>query len=237
MNKLPYIMMYHSIAQGVGPVHDPLAITVTPQRLEQQLAWLARCGLRGVSVRELLAARPRRRLVGLTFDDGYADFLEHAVPALKRHGFTATVYVVADRIGTANDWDRDEGGPVKPLLDRDGVLACAQAGMEIGSHGMLHVKVTKADPQAAAREITESRELLGDLLRTPVAGYCYAYGDHDARAVDLVRDAGYDYACAVDRSAWTGRYALPRRYIGEADTWPRLLAKQTLAPLQRRRLR
>lgn len=236
MNKTPYIMMYHSVAQGVGPADDPFGITVTPERLERQLAWLARCGLRGVSVQELLAAPSRRGLVGLTFDDGYADFLDHALPALLRRGFTATVYIVADRLGGANEWDWDEGGPAKPLMDRDGVLACARAGMEIGSHGMRHVSHTKADPQTVADEITSSRELLSDLMRAPITGYCYAYGDHDERAVELVRKAGYEYACAVGRSTWTGRYALPRSHISQADTWPRLLAKQGLAATRRRRL-
>lgn len=236
MNKAPYIMMYHSVAEGVSRADDPFAITVAPQRLERQLAWLARCGLRGVSVRELLAARSRRRLVGLTFDDGYADFLEHALPALRRRGFTATVYIVADRLGGANEWDWDAGAAAKPLMDGDGVLECAKAGMEIGSHGMRHLALTKADPDVAAREIAASRELLADLIHAEIAGYCYAYGDHDARAVELVREAGYDYACAVQRSAWSGRYALPRSYIGEADTWPRLLAKQGAAALHRGRL-
>jgi peptidoglycan/xylan/chitin deacetylase (PgdA/CDA1 family) len=37
--------------------------------------------------------------VGLTFDDGYADFATTAVPILRRYGFTATVYVLADRLG------------------------------------------------------------------------------------------------------------------------------------------
>lgn len=236
MDKTPYIMMYHSVAQGVGPADDPFAITVTPERLERQLAWLARRGLRGVSVRELLAARSRRRLVGLTFDDGYTDFLDHALPALLRHGFTATVYIVADRIGGANEWDWAEGGPAKPLMDREGILACAKAGMEIGSHGLSHVSHTEAAPEAVAHEITASREVLSDLMRTEIAGYCYAYGHHDARAVELVREAGYDYACAVERSAWSGRYALPRSYIGQKDTWPRLLAKHGLATIRRRHL-
>jgi peptidoglycan/xylan/chitin deacetylase (PgdA/CDA1 family) len=231
VNETPYIMMYHSVAPGADPGDDPYRITVSVERLERQLSWLARCGLRGVSVRELLAARSRRGLIGLTFDDGYADFLEQAVPALRRHGFTATAYVVADRIGAVNDWDAD--GPIKPLMDRDGVLECAKAGMEIGSHGMHHRHLPQLDSEALAYDITASRELLADLLGEPVTGYCYPFGDHDARAVQLVREAGYDYACAVGRSTLTGRYALPRRHINDTDGAPRLLAKRVVTAVQR----
>jgi len=41
-----------------------------------------------------------------------------------------------------------------------------------------------------------------------------------------VRDTGYDYGCAIWPSASTSRHALPRTYIGEADTAPRLWAKR-----------
>ena len=229
MNKTPYILMYHSVARLDPPADDPFQITVTPERFEDQLAWMARRGLHGVSVRELLAAGDRRALVGLTFDDGYADFPRNALPALLRHGFTATVYVVAGRIGGSNGWEVT--GPAKPLMEPSAVLECAEAGMEIGSHGLLHAHLPRLDAAAAEREITESRRLLGDLLGAPIAGYCYAYGQHGAREVDLVRAAGYDYACAVEPSHLRGRYALPRAYVGQADGGLRLTAKRVRAAL------
>lgn len=228
MNKTPYILMYHSVAPA-KPSGDPFRITVTPERFEHQLAWLARQRLRGVSVRELLVAQDRRGLVGLTFDDGYADFPRHALPALLRRGFTATVYIVAGRIGGSNGWEST--GPIKALMERSAVLECADAGMEIGSHGLLHLHLTEMDDETATREIAESRRLLSDLTGSPIAGYCYAYGDHGSREVELVRAAGYDYACAVEPSRWRGQYALPRTYIGQADAALRLTAKRVRAVL------
>lgn len=232
MNKTPHILMYHSVTALEQPADDPFHITVTPDRFEEQLTWLARRGLRGVSARELLAAQDQRGLVGLTFDDGYADFPRTALPILLRHGFTATVYVVAGRIGGSNGWETT--GPVKPLMDRSAVLECAEAGMEIGSHGLLHAHLPQLDAETAEHEITESRRLLGDLVGTPIAGYCYAYGEHGAREVDLVRSAGYDYACAVAPSHLRGRYALPRTYVGQADGGLRLTAKRVRAALAAR---
>lgn len=224
--------MYHSVAPA-KPAGDPFRITVTPERFERQLAWLRRRGLRGVCVRDLIAAKDRRGLVGLTFDDGYADFPRYALPALLRWGFTATVYVVAGRLGGSNDWERT--GPVKPLMKRSAVIECAQSGMEIGSHGLMHLRLTELDGENAAREIAESRLLLGDLIGSAVTGYCYAYGDHGGREVALVRAAGYEYACAVEPSPWGGRYALPRTYIGQPDAGLRMTAKRMRAVLTARR--
>ncbi len=52
-------------------------------------------------VAELMRAHAegRRGLVGLTFDDGYADFLHEALPVLRSHGCTATVFVLPGRPG------------------------------------------------------------------------------------------------------------------------------------------
>ena len=43
--------------------------------------------------------------------------------------------------------------------------------------------------------------------------------------VAAVRAADYDYACAIWPSEYAGRHALPRTYIGDADTSPRLWGK------------
>jgi hypothetical protein len=82
-------------------------IAAAPARREYNLLrLLRRLGLRGVPLAELVAAQDRGQaagLVGLTFDDGYTDFLDHAVPVLARHGMTATLYVVAGLLGGQND--------------------------------------------------------------------------------------------------------------------------------------
>ncbi|WP_432170707.1 polysaccharide deacetylase family protein [Streptomyces sp. 1222.5] len=224
--------MYHSVGDCAD---DPYRITVTPERLDRQLHWLRRRGLRGVSVAELLAARARdggRDLVGLTFDDGYADFLDNALPLLERWGCTATLFVLPRRLGGDNAWD--PLGPRKPLLTADGIRRVADAGVEIGSHGLTHVDLTRADDALLTAETTGSRALLEELTGRPVTGFCYPYGTVDRRAVDAVRDAGYDYACAIDPGRLNGPHVLPRVHVGQNDTAVRLFLKRRLHRLRRR---
>ena len=74
-------------------------MTMTPQRFERQMRWLRGRGLRGVSMAELLDSATERRargMVGLTFDDGYQNFVRLAMPVLKRYGFTATAFVLPE---------------------------------------------------------------------------------------------------------------------------------------------
>ncbi|POX65037.1 polysaccharide deacetylase [Streptomyces sp. Ru62] len=224
--------MYHSVGDCSD---DPYHLTVSPDRLERQLRWLRRRGLRGVSVAELLAARARgegRDLVALTFDDGYTDFLGNALPLLTRWGCTATLFVLPGRLGGDNAWD--PLGPRKPLLTADGIRRAAAAGMEIGSHGLTHVDLTRADDRLLKAETAESRAALEELTGAPVTGFCYPYGTVDRRAVEAVREAGYTYACAIDPGELTGPHVLPRVYIGQNDTAVRLFLKYRLHRLRRR---
>src|SRR4051794_37279466 len=79
-DRAPRVFMYHSISPSLGA--DPHSLRVAPDRLDRQLTHLRRRGLHGVSVAEWLVAVERGRtrgLVALTFDDGYRDFVDHAM--------------------------------------------------------------------------------------------------------------------------------------------------------------
>ncbi|MER5929571.1 polysaccharide deacetylase family protein [Streptomyces sp. NPDC002054] len=223
----PWVFMYHSVAEFTDPAEDPYGITVTPTALEAQLRWLDSRRLRGVSVGELLRARAAGRaagLVGLTFDDGYTDFLTHALPLLRQYEFTATLFVLPGRLGVDNVWD--PLGPRKSLLTAEGIRAVAEAGQEIGSHGLLHQHLNTCADAVLQQELRGSRELLRELTGTLPAGFCYPYGTIDRRVVAATRAAGYSYACAIAPGRLAGPHAMPRTHISQADGPGRLRIKQ-----------
>lgn len=221
--RFPAVLMYHSISASTEP--DPHAIRVHPDRLDAHLRLLRRLGLRGVSQTELVRAADRGEaagLVGLTFDDGYADFLTTAVPVLERHGMTGTVYVVAGHMGATNSWDT---GPQFPIMTADQVRAVAAAGHEVGSHTTGHARLAGADPDTVAAEVAGSRALLEDVLQAEVPGFCYPYGSYDAAAADAVRAAGYDNACVTGDYDPGDRHTLPRCYVSPRDTGAHIVAR------------
>jgi peptidoglycan/xylan/chitin deacetylase (PgdA/CDA1 family) len=222
----PPVLMFHSIARVDGDRHR---VCVSPERFAQQLEWLQRRGLRGVSVRELTQARERgaaSSLVALTFDDGYRDFLTSALPILERYGFTATVFAVAGLLGGENQWDE---GLRLPLLDKDELREVMARGIEIGSHGLSHLRLAGLDHTMLTREVQDSRELLSGLLGEAVDGFCYPYGSLDGPALRAVQEAGYAYACGVKvPSAAVSRFSLPRTHVGERDGFLRLTVKRHL---------
>jgi peptidoglycan/xylan/chitin deacetylase (PgdA/CDA1 family) len=224
LDTMPLVLMYHSVSPYD---EDPHEVTITPERFERHMRWLRGRGLRGVSMAELLSARAKGRsrgMVGLTFDDGYQDFVTYAMPILQRYGFTATTFVLAGRLGGHNAWDSP--GPYKALLTADQVCQAAQDGMEIASHGLDHVSLLKADDTQLSAETVRSRAILQELLGKQIRGFCYPWGDLDARVLKAVRAAGFDYACACLPSAAIGRHAIPRTYVHDRDTSWRLDAKR-----------
>ena len=216
-------LMYHSVSPDRD---DPYCITVRPQRFASQMRLIHRLGMRAVSIQELLAAQAggswkATRLIGLTFDDGYADFIDYALPELQRHRFTATAFVLAGRLGGDNSWNAE--GPRKRLMTVDRLKTAAAAGIEIGSHGLLHVSLPSVSDDDLEEEISLSRRLLQKATGQQVAGFCYPFGHVDDRAVRAVRAAGYDYACAIWRSEWPARYALPRMAVQDPHVLTRLV--------------
>ena len=220
--RWPPILMYHALAPAT---EDPNKVCVSPARFEQQMAHLARRGLRGVGVGELVSYRDMGRsrgLVGLTFDDGYENFLGTAVPVLERFGFSATVFALGGMLGEENSWD---GEPRLKLLDADGLREAAARGMEVGSHGHTHVRMEGLKLDRLRQEIEGSRASLGGVFGSDVAGFCYPYGSLDAAAVAEVKQAGYAYACAYKTRVSGDLHDLPRLNAGERDGGLRLALK------------
>jgi peptidoglycan/xylan/chitin deacetylase (PgdA/CDA1 family) len=226
LGRVPMILMYHGVADVA---EDPNQLCVTPGRFAEQMASLQRLGLRGVGIGALvdaIRAGRQRGLVGITFDDGYVSVLEAALPELNRHGFTASVYIISGRLGGTNEWDE---GPSWPLLSASQVGELAAAGMEIGSHSSTHVRLAGLEAGQLQAEVSGSRASLGELMGTPVRGFAYPYGSMDAAARQTVRDAGYEYACAVQTPmADLGIMALPRVYVGQQDGAARMTLKRFL---------
>ena len=194
------ILMHHQ----VGPHRPGSPLNrwrVTPRDFGWQLDTLQRLGYRGVALRDLVefpeseAPKKATRRVVLTFDDGYRGVKERALPALQACGFAATVFVVADRIGGANDWDGETPG--EPLLSADEIRALHGAGIEIGSHGASHRALTGLDAAELSREVGGSRETLERITGAPVTSFCYPYGDFDDRVVEAVHAAGYRAATVI----------------------------------------
>ena len=193
------------------------------------MLYLKRRRLSGVSMKELYwayIAGQTKGLIGLTFDDGYEDFLSTALPILNSLGFSATVFVVAGKLGGENDWEHQGASrPKLKLLDTEGIREVVKQGMEIGSHTVSHPHLSGLKIETMDPEVGGSRETISDIIGSPVDGFCYPYGDLDSGAILAARRAGYLYACATKKRIDNSVYDWPRIFVGEKDSPLRLRLK------------
>ena len=88
------ILNLHRVASEDGSSYPPLA----PALFEELLGFVTR-EFSVVSFAELGEHSSRLKLV-LSFDDGYRDFVTHAVPAMKRHGVRANQNIIPKCVET-----------------------------------------------------------------------------------------------------------------------------------------
>jgi peptidoglycan/xylan/chitin deacetylase (PgdA/CDA1 family) len=69
--------------------------------------------------------------------------------------------------------------------------------ISVGAHGCTHQRLTSLPPAARIEEIQKSRVETEALSASPVTGFTYPHGDRDAETIDMVRRAGYRWACST----------------------------------------
>jgi len=230
-NGIP-ILMYHRL--GRPPAGTKVAgHFVSPGLFAAHLRALARLGYQSVSLDqvahylasgEMAVLRP----LVITFDDGYQCLHRYALPALKQHGFTATVFMVAGHVGGDNAWEQRIGDPPQPLLTREQMLEMQAGGISFASHTCGHAHLDQMNPPQVRQELVRSRELLEEITGQPVRHLAYPYGAYDQQVAALAAEAGYRTACTTRRGvALPGRdpLRLPRINVRRYNLTWRLLAK------------
>jgi peptidoglycan/xylan/chitin deacetylase (PgdA/CDA1 family) len=160
------------------------------------------------------------KTIGLSFDDGFRDVAENALPVLEQHGFRATVFIatgVTD--GSASfSWYRRQPA----LLSWDEILELdAGSILTFESHTVTHPNLLAVDDEQARAEIFDSKTALEDRLARPVTAFCYPTGLFGERERRLVEAAGYRVAVCCEpgvNDPATDRFALRRRQIDARDT-------------------
>lgn len=233
------ILMYHQI-DVPPPRGTPLrGLVVSPRGFAWQMAMLRLLGFQGLSMRDLepyLDGRKKGRVVGITFDDGYLNNLEHALPVLKRHGHTATCYAVSSLVGQSNVWDHGVVA-AKPLMDKGHWLQWLSAGMDVGSHTCHHVDLTVSSDELAQTEMVESKQALESMLGTEVRHFCYPYGRFELKHADMAKAAGYLTATTMRRGRVNDKsnmYTLSRVMVPCSTNPLQLLIKLTTTYEDRR---
>jgi len=117
-----------------------------PETLSQVVEWLE------------TGAQMSGELV-ITFDDGYADNIELALPVLKRWSLPATFYITTGFIQTQRQAQWDEKVNLRSRwMTWPQVKQLAETGHDLGSHTVTHINLATATEQEAESELRQSRD-------------------------------------------------------------------------------
>ena len=160
-------------------------------------------GFQGITLRELLAAwdgapAPWPRPVVLTFDDGLRSVATEAAPVLREMGFRATVFAVAGRCGTDNQWAGQAAwAPRQDLLTAGDLATLVREGWEVGAHGLTHAALPGLTEAGREDEVVTSKRVLETQLGSEVTSFAYPYGLAD-RGVRALVGRHYQAACSTE---------------------------------------
>lgn len=242
VNVLPIpILVYHQIDEAPPKGAAFRSLYVSPAAFSRQMWLLKMLGYRGLSMSGLLpylTGENQGKVVGITFDDGYLNNLTHALPVLKRHGFSSTCYCVSQRLGQANVWDKAQGIVQTPLMNADQLDQWVAGGQEVGAHTRHHVNLIECDQALAKSEMWLSKEELEMAVQQPVEHFCYPYGVYHAEHVALAHQAGFASVTTTQRgrvASGADLWQLPRVPVLRSTTLPLFWLKVATGYEDRRR--
>lgn len=186
---------------------DPVGnqLTVTPEQLASELAYLDAHGYRGITAEELVDRMRRHapldHVAVLTFDDGYADARTDALPILERYRAHATFYVIAHTIGTPRHLSWND---IRTLL---------RAGMEIGAHGTDHWDLSQMTAQQQRYQVTHVLDTVQRYVGVRPKTYAYPSGGYNATTLAVMKAAGIEAAFTMKYGgvrSLASPYELPR---------------------------
>jgi peptidoglycan/xylan/chitin deacetylase (PgdA/CDA1 family) len=220
------ILLYHSISS------DPAAwirrFAVTPDAFRTHLDLVTEHRATALTVSAFVNALARgdalpTRPVLITFDDGFADFHEHALPALVDRELASTLYVTTGFLGRRTGSGEASG---ERMLDWPQLAEVRAAGVEVGGHTHSHPQLDTLRTSRAVAEVVRCKSRLEERLGVAVGSFAYPHGYSGPRVRRLVVEAGYSSACGVKNafsSPTDDPFALARLTV-EATTPPSQIA-------------
>ena len=216
------VLAFHDISDDADDI-----FAVSKGRFADYLSLLADLGYVAIRARELAADWPsvlsRKRVVLLTFDDGYAAQRDIAADLLARQGMTATFFVTSSLL--AHDrLRRVFGDKQRDFLSGEDLRQMDRAGFEVGSHSHTHALCGVIPREQLVQESALSKQILEQELGHSITSFAYPYGRQRAfsdvtRAV--LQESGYLAAFTVEEvriQPDCDLLKLPRTSIGRFDT-------------------
>jgi peptidoglycan/xylan/chitin deacetylase (PgdA/CDA1 family) len=185
------ILTYHSIDDS-GSV-----ISMPPATFRRHIDFLAASAIPVVPLDQVLT---HPNSVAITFDDGFANLIDHAIPVLAEHNFPATIFLVTSYCGGQNNWPGQSynKASVLPLMSWEQAAALPPA-ISLGAHTVNHPDLTRLTPDDCDLELRNSQDQIRQRLGRPARWLAYPYGTSNPQ-VQQIASRYFDFAVGTTLS-------------------------------------
>lgn len=185
--KIVPTFVYHRFGDDRYP-----STNISNDAFESHLKYLKTEGYETLTFSEsidyLKSKKKTKKVVCLTIDDGYKSFLENGLPLLKSYGFSATLFINTETVGSPD------------YLSWKQLQTVKEAGIEIGNHSDSHAYFLndRLDTirQNFGTDLIKSQTLIENNLGMVPTAFAYPYGEFDEQMKVVIKGMGFKGAAA-----------------------------------------
>lgn len=182
------VLEYHHVSDKT-----PKSTSITPERFNAQMDYLAANGFNVVPLMELVDALRQGdplpdKTVAITFDDSYASVYQSAYPLLKKRGWPFTFFVNTTSVGQSSlfvSWDQ--------------LREMSKNGVTIANHTTEHNHLVRLLPDESriqwrvriAQEINQAQKKITEEIGSAPMVMAYPFGEYDVHVQDIAKKLGY----------------------------------------------
>ncbi len=173
---------------------------------------------------------PKKPII-ITFDDGYLDTFDLAIPILLEFDMRAVIFVLGDRSLKNAEWLNGDGAP---LMNNEQIVTARSLGFEIGSHSMDHDVLPELSEFELRDNLLRSKKSLESILGEKIHSFAYPYGFTNERVNRITCESGFTFGCGVYSGPpeFGKNFYDFRRFIIKKDTGTLKFLLYLLTPFQ-----
>ena len=195
-----FAIFYHRVADKHS---NPWSMTF--EEFRKQISWFQE-NFDMVSLGEIqnrvASGNNLKPAVSITFDDGYAENCEQALPFLIEQKIPCTYFVTTEHTSKQKPFPHDiDLGVELPVNSIESLRALSAAGIEIGAHTRNHIDLgSTSDPDTIFDEVVNATRELEELVGQKIDYFAFPYGQHEnlnRDAFQLMKRYGFKGVCSA----------------------------------------